>query len=98
MTFATLFIRRYPATATDAEMEVSRTASERIISLDDFAGHLGFGTNHHRHHILDQRQQLLFRMALGQNHDFELRPLLEQSYAFRRNRVTNQNFHKEPGV
>ena len=42
----------------------------------------------------DDWQKFSLRKPLRQDDDFEFRTLLEQSNALRRNRVTNQNFHK----
>ena len=66
--------------------------------FNDFAGYLCFGAHQHRHHVLDYPQQLFLGMALRQDHDLELGPLLQQRDAFRGNRVTHQDFHKRTGI
>ena len=46
--------------------------------LDDAARHLGLGAHHHGHDVLDHREQLRLGKPLGQHHDLELGPLLQQ--------------------
>ena len=44
--------------------------------FDDFARHLGFGADDHRHGVRRQRQQLGLGQTLGQNGHLKFRPLL----------------------
>ena len=61
--------------------------------FDDFAGDLGFGTDDQRDGVGDDGQQFRLGQAFGQHDHLKFRPLLQQRDAFRRNRITNDNFH-----
>ena len=57
--------------------------------LDDFARHFGLGAHDHRHDVFDHRQQLRLGQPLGQHHDLEFGPLLQQGNALGRHGVTH---------
>ena len=63
--------------------------------FDDFARDFGFGTDDQRDGVGDDGQQFRLRQPFGQHDDLKFRPLLQQRDAFRRNRITNDNFHSE---
>jgi hypothetical protein len=62
--------------------------------FENFLGHFRFGADDHGDGVSDDGEQFRFGETFREDDDLKLGSLLKQGDAFRRNRVTYQNLHK----